>query len=231
MSFARFHLDNQFARVLICLREILEEPIILLKKVIFLDRDGTINQDSAAYIKNWSEFKFLPRSIEALRDLTGAGFVIIVITNQSAIPRGLISPAGLENIHSKMKAAVQSGSGKISDIFFCPHMPEDGCNCRKPEPGLIHQAQKKYHIDLSTAVMIGDSARDIECAHEAGCGYSILVKTGKHQEAELRLADAGLRAHYVAADLYDAAEWIIQGNPERIYDSPSGEPKTGRTRP
>lgn len=199
----------------------------MLKKVIFLDRDGTINQDSDAYIKNWSEFNFLPRSIEALRDLTAAGFMIIVITNQSAIPRGLISPAGLENIHFKMKAAVQSGGGKISDIFFCPHMPQDGCDCRKPSPGLIIQAQKKYHIDLAASGMIGDSARDIECAHEAGCGYSILVKTGKHQEAKLRLADAGLRAYYVAADLYDAAEWIIRCSPEQICGTPSGEPKTG----
>jgi D-glycero-D-manno-heptose 1,7-bisphosphate phosphatase len=98
----------------------------LLKKVVFLDRDGTINQDSAEHIKGWPEFVFLPRSIEALRDLTAAGFVIIVITNQSAIPRKLISPQELENIHSKMKAAVKSQGGKISDIFFCPHMPGEG---------------------------------------------------------------------------------------------------------
>ncbi|MGD9056938.1 MAG: D-glycero-beta-D-manno-heptose 1,7-bisphosphate 7-phosphatase [Desulfobacterales bacterium] len=181
----------------------------MLKKVVFLDRDGTINQDSADYIKNWSEFVFLPRSIEAMRDLTAAGFTIIVITNQSAIPRKLISPAELENIHTKLKAAVRSGGGNISNIFFCPHMPTDGCNCRKPLPGLIIQAQEKYQIDLAASVMVGDSAKDIECAHNAGCGHSILVKTGNYREAAARLTAANLAADYLAADLYEAAEWIM----------------------
>ena len=181
----------------------------MLNNVVFLDRDGTINQDSADYIKGWSEFVFLPRSIEALCDLTAAGFTIIVITNQSAIPRKLISPQELENIHSKMKAAVESQGGKISDIFFCPHMPDDGCDCRKPAPGLIYQAQKKHDIDLSTAVMIGDSARDIECAHQAGCGRTILVKTGNGREAQRILAGKDLHPDYLAQDLYDAACWLI----------------------
>ena len=181
----------------------------MLKKVVFLDRDGTINQDAADYIKGWPEFTFLPRSIEALRDLTTAGFIIIVITNQSAMPRKLISLQELENIHSKMKAAVESQGGKISDIFFCPHMPGDGCECRKPAPGLIYQAQKKHDIDLSTAVMIGDSARDIECAHQAGCGRAILVKTGNIREAQQILAEKELHPDYVAQDLYDAARWLI----------------------
>jgi D-glycero-D-manno-heptose 1,7-bisphosphate phosphatase len=181
----------------------------LLKKVVFLDRDGTINQDSADYIKDWSEFVFLPGSIEALRDLTAAGFINIVITNQSAIPRRLISPQKLENIHSKMKAAVESRGGKISDIFFCPHLPDDGCDCRKPAPGLIYQAQKKHDIDLSAAVMVGDSARDIECAHNAGCGHCVLVKTGNGRDTAPIIAEMGLNTDYVAQDLYDAVQWLI----------------------
>ncbi|MGD8470933.1 MAG: D-glycero-beta-D-manno-heptose 1,7-bisphosphate 7-phosphatase [Desulfobacterales bacterium] len=181
----------------------------MLKKVVFLDRDGTINQDSADYIKSWPEFVFLPRSIEALCDLTAAGFTSIVITNQSAIARKLISPRELENIHSKMKAAVESQGGKICDIFFCPHLPGDGCDCRKPAPGLIYHAQQKHDIDLSAAVMIGDSARDIECAHKAGCGRSILVKTGNIREAQQILAEKALPPDYVAQDLYDATRWLI----------------------
>ncbi len=181
--------------------------------MVFLDRDGTINRDSAAYIKDWSEFEFLPRSIEALRHLTAAGFTIIVITNQSAVARKLISVAGLENIHSNMKAAVKSGGGKISDIFFCPHLPDDNCDCRKPSPGLFLQAYQKYQIDLPASVMVGDSARDIESAHNAGCGYSILVKTGNYQEARLHLADMNLGIDYVAADLCDAAEWCMGLSP------------------
>ena len=186
----------------------------MLKKVVFLDRDGTINQDSADYIKNWSEFIFLPRSIEAMRNLTVAGVTIIVITNQSAISRKLISPAKLEHIHSRLKAAVKSGGGNISDIFFCPHMPDDGCNCRKPLPGLIIQAQKKYQIELASSVMVGDSAKDIVCAHKSGCGRSILVKTGNHREAAACLAAENLAADYLAADLHEAAEWIIALQPK-----------------
>ena len=181
----------------------------MLNNVVFLDRDGTINQDSADYIKGWSEFVFLPRSIEALRDLTAAGFIIIVITNQSAIPRKFISLQELENIHLKMIAAVESQGGKISDIFFCPHLPDAGCDCRKPAPGLIYQAQKKHDIDLSTATMIGDSARDIECAHQAGCGRTILVKTGNSRQAQQILSEKDLHPDYGAQDLYDAARWLI----------------------
>ncbi|MEJ2728059.1 MAG: D-glycero-beta-D-manno-heptose 1,7-bisphosphate 7-phosphatase [Deltaproteobacteria bacterium] len=183
--------------------------MILLKKVVFLDRDGTINKDSVDYIKNWPEFVFLPRSIEALCDLTAAGFKIIVITNQSAIGRRLISLQELENIHSKMKAAVESQGGKICDIFFCPHLPGDGCDCRKPAPGLIYQARQKHDIDLSTAVMIGDSARDIECAFKAGCGRNILVKTGNSRQAQQILAEKELQPDYVAQDLHDAARWLV----------------------
>ncbi len=185
----------------------------MLKKVVFLDRDGTINQDSDAYIKNWSEFKFLPRSLEALSDLTAAGYTIMVITNQSALPRQLITLTELEHIHTKLKAAAEQKGGNICDIFFCPHMPQDGCDCRKPSPGLIVQAQLKYHIDLAASIMVGDSARDIECAHNAGCGCSILVKTGNYQQAQSDLAAAKLGADYVAADLYDAASWILASEP------------------
>jgi len=185
----------------------------LLKKVVFLDRDGTINHDAADYIKSGSEFKYLPRSLEALRDLTVAGYTLIVITNQSAISRRLISLQELENIHSKMKATVKSRGGKISGIFFCPHSPEDGCDCRKPLPGLIYRAQKSHDIDLSTAAMIGDSARDIECAQKAGCGCSILVKTGNGLEAERILAEKDLHPDHVSQDLYDAACWLIGSQP------------------
>ena len=176
----------------------------MLKNVVFLDRDGTINQDVAGYIKSGSEFKFLLRSTESLSEFNAAVFAAIVITNQSAISRRLISLRELENIHSKMKAAVESNGGEISGIFFCPHLPEDGCDCRKPAPGLVYRAQKKHDIDLSTAVMIGDSARDIECGRKAGCARSILVQTGNGRDARRILAEKDLHP-----DLYAAAQWLI----------------------
>jgi D-glycero-D-manno-heptose 1,7-bisphosphate phosphatase len=184
----------------------------LLKKVVFLDRDGTINRDSPGYIKSRDEFEFLPGSLEAIAALTTNGFTSIVITNQSAIPRKLISFEELEHIHAVLLQSVRSSGGEIKDIFYCPHMPEDECNCRKPEPGMILQAHRKHSIDLADAVMVGDSYRDIECGINAGCGHTVLVKTGIHANTLERLAQKGIVPDYVAEDLYEAAKWIIAGH-------------------
>jgi D-glycero-D-manno-heptose 1,7-bisphosphate phosphatase len=181
----------------------------ILYKVIFLDRDGTINHDSRDYIKSRSEFKFISGSIEAIRLLTHSGFTSIVITNQSAIARKFISREELDHIHAMMKDAIVSGGGKIADIYFCPHLPTDGCECRKPAPGLMFQAQRKYNFDLSKSIMVGDSAKDIECARNAGCGKAVLVKTGKDHEAENILKAKQMVADYTAENLYDAAQWIL----------------------
>lgn len=180
-----------------------------LENVVFLDRDGVINLDRSDYIKSWSEFKFIPRSIEAIKELALKEFNVIVITNQSVINRNMVSGKGLEHIHASMKNEVKSGGGLIKDIFFCPHIPEDSCDCRKPKPGLIYQAQKAYSIDLQDAVMVGDSAKDIECARNAGCGTAVLVKTGNGAEAEKTLAEKKIYPDHIAQDLYEAVQWII----------------------
>ena len=185
----------------------------ILNGVVFLDRDGTINHDSPDYIKNRSEFKIIPGSIEAIRLLTVSGFTSIIITNQSALARKLISPDELDHIHAVLKAAILSGGGKITDIFFCPHLPDEGCDCRKPAPGLLLQAQLKYNIDLPSSIMVGDSAKDIECARNAGCGQAVLVKTGKDDAAEDRLKSKQIDADYTAIDLFDAANWILANSP------------------
>ncbi|MBW2412561.1 MAG: D-glycero-beta-D-manno-heptose 1,7-bisphosphate 7-phosphatase [Deltaproteobacteria bacterium] len=181
----------------------------MLKKVVFLDRDGTINRDSPGYIKSREEFEFLPGSLEAIRALTLNGFTMIVITNQSALPRQLISLGELKHIHSMLLQGARSNGGEITDIFYCPHMPEDVCDCRKPEPGLILNARHKYSIDLADAVMVGDSYRDIGCGINAGCGKTVLVKTGIHTNTAERLAEKGIAPDYVAEDLLDASQWII----------------------
>ena len=182
----------------------------MLKKVVFLDRDGTINRDSPGYIKSREEFEFLPGSLEAIKALTVNGYTIIVITNQSALPRQLISRDELEYIHSMMLQSVRSIGGEIKDIFFCPHMPDDDCDCRKPAPGLILEAQHKHSIDLADAVMVGDSYRDIGCGINAGCRKTVWVKTGIHANTAERLAEKGIVPDYVAEDLHQAAQWIIR---------------------
>ncbi|MFC1815923.1 D-glycero-beta-D-manno-heptose 1,7-bisphosphate 7-phosphatase [Thermodesulfobacteriota bacterium] len=190
-----------------------------LLKVVFLDRDGVINRDAPDYIKSWSEFEFLPNSLAAIKHLTQAGFDTIIITNQSVINRKMTSKQELESIHARMTATVQSKGGLIKDIFFCPHTPADQCDCRKPQPGLIYQVQKTYHINLASAFMVGDSAKDIECAHNAGCGHAILVKTGNGTKAEKMLAEKKIRPDYVAKDLHEAVNWITSHDKEDIPSS------------
>ncbi len=177
--------------------------------MVFLDRDGVINEDSPAYIKSWNEFRLIPGSIEAIRRLAGGGFAVILITNQSAVGRGLLSEPVLDSMHENLKTLVANAGGTITDIFVCPHRPEDGCDCRKPLPGLIHQARQKYGIDLTDAVMVGDSIRDIECGKQAGC-RTVLVRTGNGIQAEACLTRRGISPDAVLADLAEAAEWILQ---------------------
>jgi D-glycero-D-manno-heptose 1,7-bisphosphate phosphatase len=184
----------------------------LLQKVVFLDRDGVINEDSPAYIKSRSEFKFIPNSLNAIRTLTQSGFTIIVITNQSAVGRKLITREDLEGIHRLMRQAVSEKGGEIRDVFYCPHLPENGCSCRKPLPGLIYKARQAYRIDLGTSIMVGDNAKDIECARNAGCGRAILVKTGQGREAARLLAEKNISPDYVAEDLWAAVRWIVSGD-------------------
>ena len=180
-----------------------------LQKVVFLDRDGVINRDSPDYIKSWSEFEFLPGSLEAIKLLTLNGFATIIITNQSVINRKMVSGKELDYMHTMMKEAVTSTGGQIKDIFYCPHVPEDRCNCRKPNPGLIFMAKQKYRIDIATSVMVGDSAKDIECARNAGCGYAVLVKTGNGDEAEKILKEKSIYPDLIARDLLEAVGWIL----------------------
>ncbi len=181
-----------------------------INKTVFLDRDGVINQDSPDYIKTPSEFIFIPGSIDAIKTLTLNNFDVIIITNQSAINRQMISTNTLENIFFKMKTRVQQSGGKIKDIFYCPHKPDDNCDCRKPKPGMILKAQKKHHIDLSKSIMVGDSAKDIECSIAAGCGFSALVRTGIRTTSEKALIEKNIHPDYIGNDLFDVVNWIIK---------------------
>ena len=176
---------------------------------VFLDRDGVINHDSPDYIKSWAEFRFIPGSREAIARLTEKGITVIVITNQSAVNRGMVSLETLTQMHDRMCRAVADGGGRIADIFYCPHRPDENCSCRKPRPGLIRAAQRRHGLDLSRAVMVGDSAKDIRSGRAAGCGRSVLVETGNGKHACRELAAAGESPDHVAADLDRAASWIL----------------------
>lgn len=175
---------------------------------VFLDRDGVINRDSPDYITSWDQFRFLPGSLSAIRRLTEAGRTVIVITNQSAVGRGMMEAATLERMHRNLCREVAAHGGRLDAIFHCPHHPDAGCTCRKPAPGLIRQAQRRFAIDLAAATMIGDSARDVQCGTRAGCGRTILVRSGLHDHLA-RLASQGLAPDRVADDLAAAVDWLL----------------------
>ncbi len=180
-----------------------------MEYIVFLDRDGVINVDSSEYIKTAAEFEFIHRSPEAVALLCENGFHVIVITNQSLIGRKMADQKTLDAIFEKMKQGIKKAGGNIKDIFFCPHTPKDQCFCRKPKPGLIYQAKKKYKIDIEQSCMVGDSAKDIECARKAGCSKNLLVQTGNGQKAQKELLQKGIMPDHICSDLYEASLWII----------------------
>ncbi len=152
-------------------------------KLIILDRDGVINQDSAAYIKSPQEWRPIPGSLNAISRLNQAGFHVIVATNQSGIGRGLFDMAALNAIHEKMHKALAQAGARVDAIFFCPHAADDNCKCRKPRPGMLEDIAHRLNTDLAGVPMIGDSLRDLQAAAIAKAA-PMLVLTGKGKKTQ-----------------------------------------------
>ncbi len=153
-----------------------------MHKLIVLDRDGVINEDRDDYVKSADEWQPIPGSLEAMARLSQAGWDIAIATNQSGIGRGLFDMQALNAMHNKMLALLSPLGGKVAGIFFCPHTPEDECNCRKPLPGLFYDIAWRFgRQDLSGVPVVGDSWRDIEAGIFVGC-QPYLVLTGKGQK-------------------------------------------------
>ncbi len=146
-------------------------------RAIFLDRDGVINRERSDYVKHWGEFEFLPGTLQAMRRLATLDWPIIVITNQSAIGRGLTTTDAVTNIHRRMIAAVTEAGGRIDAVFVCPHHPNDGCSCRKPRPGLLQRAATTFGLRLTDCFFVGDALSDFLAARAVGC-QPILVQSG-----------------------------------------------------
>ena len=153
-------------------------------KLIILDRDGVINQDSDLYIKSPDEWIPLPGSLEAIARLNQWGYRIVVCTNQSGIGRGLFGMDVLNAIHDKMIKAAAHAGGTIDAIFFCPHTNADDCDCRKPKPGMLREVGTRYNVDLTGVPVIGDSLRDLQSARAVGA-QPMLVLTGKGKKTKL----------------------------------------------
>ena len=137
-------------------------------KVVVVDRDGVINEDSAEFIKSVAEWRPIPGSLEAIAELTRAGYRTIVVTNQSGIARGLLTEDTLRDIHERMRSEVRAAGGDLAAVLYCPPHPDDGCDCRKPRTALLRRAEQELGIALVGAPFIGDRKSDVEAAEAVG---------------------------------------------------------------
>ena len=152
-----------------------------MQKILFLDRDGTINRASDQFVKSPEEWQPLPGALEAIGRLNHAGYHVVLATNQSGLGRGLFDVAALNSVHETMGRALAAHGGRLDAVFYCPHTPDEGCHCRKPEPGLLLQIAQRYGVSLAGVPYIGDSLRDMQAAVAAGCTPH-LVCTGRHPD-------------------------------------------------
>lgn len=175
-------------------------------RYILLDRDGVINFDSFEYIKSPDEWRAIPGSLEAIAQLNRHGYRVLIVTNQSGLARGLFDIEVLDQIHEKLVRELSAVGGYIEEIFFCPHHPDEACDCRKPRPGLLEQIAEKYSIHFPDTFFIGDSWSDMQVAQAMQC-QPLLVRTGN---GELTLQKYPELAHIPAfTNLASAVDYIL----------------------
>jgi histidinol-phosphate phosphatase family protein len=174
-----------------------------MNRAAFLDRDGVINRKlpEGQYVTRWEEMQFLPRVESAIASLNGAGFRVIVVSNQRCVAKGLLSLRDLDLIHQRMLAELAAADAVIDQVYCCPHEKHPPCGCRKPEPGMLLSAARTHEIDLAASWMIGDSESDVEAGRNAGCKTARILRPG-----EVANGTAGL----FAGSLFEAVQDILR---------------------
>ena len=180
---------------------------------IFLDRDGVIIENCSNYVRSWADVEIFPQAIEALVGLCDTPYRIVLVTNQSAVGRGLITRETAEAINDRLLAVIRADGGRVDAVYMCPHGPNDGCDCRKPRPGLLLRAAAELDIDLSRSVMIGDALSDVQAGQAAGVGQAMLLRTGRGRDQEQLPAAVGLPPFSVFNTLADALDSLNQPLP------------------
>lgn len=196
-------------------------------KLVILDRDGTINQDSDDYVKSADEWLPLPGALEAIARLNHAGWHVAVASNQSGLGRGLFDVAALNAMHSKMHKLLAAAGGRIDAVFYCPHSPDEACNCRKPASGLFEQIGERYGMELKGIHTVGDTPRDLVAGFSVGC-VPHLVLTGKGEKWRGQTLPAdfpeGTRVH---DDLSAFVDWLLEQPESQAKAAGKAAPKTG----
>jgi D-glycero-D-manno-heptose 1,7-bisphosphate phosphatase len=183
-------------------------------RLVILDRDGVINHDSDEFVKTPAEWLPIDGSIGAIASLSKAGFTVAIATNQSGIGRKLIEPAALEAMHEKLRALVKEAGGSVERIVYCPHLPDDGCECRKPAPGLFKELSRELGVPLDGVPVVGDSERDLEAARAVNA-RPILVLTGYGEKTAAALQQRGDSVE-TFADLRAVAAQLIVESGEKV---------------
>ena len=176
-----------------------------LQPAVFLDRDGTINQDTG-YIDSPERLFIIDGAASAIKRLNSKGFRVVVITNQSGVGRGYFTKEAADSVNKKLEEVLKREGAHLDGIYYCPHHPDDNCECRKPRIGLLEKARNDLAIDFKKSYIIGDKGSDIEIAQGVG-GKGILVLTGSGKDEKQKLDH---EPSYIATDLKDAVEWIIK---------------------
>jgi histidinol-phosphate phosphatase family protein len=176
---------------------------------IFLDRDGVLIENRADYVRDWSQVNVIPRAIRALSRPHLKKYKVVVVTNQSAVGQGLLTLETAVEINHRLAGLIRGQGGQLAGIYMCPHRQEDGCSCRKPNPGLLLQAAAELDIDLARSWMIGDAWSDVLAGQAAGVRHAIILKTGRGSEQLDLPCPENIRSHLVMTDLAAALEEIL----------------------
>lgn len=179
------------------------------RRAIFLDRDGVINENRPDHVKSWDEFVFLSRAKAALNRIALSDFLAIVTTNQSGVHRGAFDERALRDIHIRMSREIKRAGGRLDAVYYCPHLPEENCECRKPCSGMYNQAAERWGIDFSRSYVIGDAMADVQAALAIG-STPVLVLTGRGEDQHDLLIENNHSGFHVANDLWDAVDWVWQ---------------------
>ncbi|MDO4433890.1 MAG: D-glycero-beta-D-manno-heptose 1,7-bisphosphate 7-phosphatase [Alysiella sp.] len=182
-------------------------------KLIILDRDGVINHDRDDFVKSPEEWQVIDGSMDAIAFLTQVGYTLVVATNQSGIGRTYFSVETLHEMHAKMHKLVHQAGGEISGIWFCPHLPEHNCDCRKPKSGMIVDILRRFNAEASETYLVGDSLRDLQAIASVG-GQAVLVKTGKGMKTLEKDADKLPEHTLVFDDLLAFSQFLIKQQKE-----------------
>ena len=197
-------------------------------RVVFLDRDGTIARD-VHYCRRVEDLEILPTIPEGIRLLNERGFKVIVVTNQSGVARGYFTEETLAQIHEKMRDELAQHGAWVDAIYYCPHHPDEGCDCRKPKPGLIHRAAKEHNIELSQSFFIGDQLQDVEAGRSASCRTVLISSPVPFQMPQD--PNNVVKPDFIAHDFLEAYKWVVgtSGQPDvkDFYTEAKRVKKTG----